>query len=120
MFKQLITPLFLTALTMSSLAVAGSGDQMQQVLYQCERGIQLPITYINTPSGGAYAVMQIDGQQIPMSIAVSGSGARYVSIDEQRSYSWHTKNNAGVVSWQPADEAEQPAPLLIDCTTAVQ
>lgn len=118
MLTRLALPLLFSAMAISAHAAAGSGDQVQQVLYQCERDIQLPITYINTAGGGAYAVMQMDGQQIPMSIAVSASGARYVSIDEQRSYSWHTKNNEGVVSWKPADEMDKPMPLLIECTTS--
>jgi membrane-bound inhibitor of C-type lysozyme len=111
--------LLLSACLSSSWAVAENGDQLQQVLYQCERGVSIPVTYLNTV-GGAYAVLQVDGQQIPMSIAVSASGARYVSIDEGRNYSWHTKNDNGVLSWQPVGKPSESVVLFKECTTGTQ
>ena len=62
--------------------------------------------------------MQIDGQQIPMSVAVSASGARYESIDDQRSYSWHTKSNQGVVGWKSIDKQGVEILLFSECSTA--
>ena len=118
MFKQIATPLLFSALVLSPLAFAESGDQIQQVIYQCERDVQLPVTYVNTAKGSAYAVLQIDGQQIPMSVAVSASGARYESIDDQRSYSWHTKSNQGVVGWKSIDKQGVEILLLSQCSTA--
>ncbi len=64
MFKQIATPLLFSALALSPLAFAESGDQVQQVIYQCERDVQLPVTYVNTAKGSAYAVLQIDGQHM--------------------------------------------------------
>ncbi len=110
----------ISACLSSGWAVAETGDQLQQVLYQCERGVSLPVTYLNTASGGAYAVLQVDGQQIPMSIAVSASGARYESIDEGRKYSWHTKSDSGVLSWQPAGESTENIVLFKECATGTQ
>jgi len=110
----------MSACLSSAWVLAESGDQLQQVHYQCERGVSLPVTYLNTASGGAYAVLQVDGQQIPMSIAVSASGARYVSIDEERNYSWHTKSDSGVLSWQPSDDPRQDIVVLRTCVTGVQ
>lgn len=104
----------------SSWVAADSGDQLQQVLYQCERGVSLPVTYLNTASGGAYAVLQVDGQQIPMSIAVSASGARYESIDQGRNYSWHTKSDSGVLSWRLAGDASENVVVLKECVTGTQ
>ena len=118
MLKQIATPLLFSALSVSPRAFPESGDQIQQVVYQCERDVQLPVTYINTANGSAYAVMHIDGQQIPMSVAVSASGARYESIDDQRSYSWHTKSNQGVVGWKSIDKQGVEITLLSECSTA--
>lgn len=120
MRNSIKTICLLSACLSSSWAAAETGDQLQQVLYQCERGVSLPVTYLNTASSGAYAVLQVDGQQIPMSIAVSASGARYVSIDEERNYSWHTKSDSGTLSWQPADESSQSVVVLRACVTGVQ
>lgn len=118
MFKQIASPLFFSALLLSPLVFAHSGDQMQQVTYQCERNVHLPVTYVNTAQGGAYAVLQIDGQQIPMSVVVSASGVRYESIDDQRRYSWHSKSNQGVVGWRSVDSQGVETILLSQCSTA--
>lgn len=118
MFKEIASPLFFSALLLSPLVFAHSGDQMQQVTYQCERNVQLPVTYVNTAQGGAYAVLQIDGQQIPMSVVVSASGVRYESIDDQRRYSWHGKSNQGVVGWRSVDSQGVETILLSQCSTA--
>ncbi|MDM1708553.1 MliC family protein [Thiopseudomonas alkaliphila] len=80
----------------SNSAQAAQGDAMVQKIYQCERGLVLPVSYINTQSGGAFAVLQVEGRQIPMQITSSGSGARYLSINQELRYSWHTKGELGV------------------------
>ena len=101
----------------SNSAQAAQGDAMVQKIYQCERGLVLPVSYINTQSGGAFAVLQVEGRQIPMQITSSGSGARYLSINQELRYSWHTKGELGVLSWissnKKAPEEEQG--LLKDC-----
>ncbi|HHX34716.1 MAG TPA: hypothetical protein GX719_05530 [Gammaproteobacteria bacterium] len=104
----------------SHAAVAANGDQLQQVSYQCERGVVLPVTFLNTANGGAYAVMQVEGQQIPMSIAVSASGARYTSIDEKRPYRLHTKGDTAILSWQSAAEPMNDAIVLKECATGAE
>ena len=110
----------LSACFSSHWAAAEAGDQLQQVLYQCERGVTLPVTYLNTSKGGAYAVLQVDGQQIPMSNVVSASGARYLSIDQERSYTWHTKSDTGVLSWQPSDQPDKNVIVLSECATGAE
>ena len=118
MLEKMAVPLLFSALALTAQAFAASGEQIQQVIYQCERNVQLPVTYVNTANGSAYAVLQIDGQQIPMSVAVSASGARYESIDDQRSYSWHTKSNQGGVGWKSIDKQGVEILLLSECSTA--
>ncbi len=115
MYKSIKIIGLLSAYFISFYAVAETTDQVQQVQYQCERGVALPVTYLNTASGDAYAVLQVDGQQIAMRNTVSASGARYMSIDPARSYSWHTKNDFGVLSWQPADEPDNSVVVLAEC-----
>ena len=118
MRKTIQTLVVLTACFTSHWALAESADQLQQQVYQCERGVSLPVTYLNSGSGGAYAVLHVDGQQIAMRNTVSASGALYVSNDKERGYSWHSKGNSGVLSWQPAGEPEQSVIVLSECATA--
>ena len=117
MRKSIKTLVVLTACFTSHWALAENVDQLQQQVYQCERGISLPVTYLNSGSGGAYAVLQVDGQQIAMRNTVSASGALYISNDKERGYSWHSKGNSAVLSWQPAGEPEQSVIVLDKCVT---
>lgn len=118
MLKFIQTLAVLSTCFVSHFALAEVMDQLQQEIYQCERGVQLPVTYINSSGGGAYAVLQVDGQQIAMRNTVSASGALYISNDKERSYSWHSKGGGGVLSWQPAGESEHSVIVLSECATA--
>lgn len=101
----------------SQWALAENADHVLQVQYQCERGITVPVTYVNTASGSSYAVLQVDGQQLLMENVVSASGARYTSLDAKRGqYTWDTKGNTGYLYWQlivAADESGEP--VLSEC-----
>lgn len=109
----------LIALTLglaSPLLSAQTDDQVQHVIYLCERGVQLPVTYLSTAQGHNYAVVQVEGQQIAMQQAISASGVRYFSVDAERSYDWHTKGDEGVLSWSAAgSEADHNLLLLKAC-----
>ena len=41
--------------------------------------------------------------------------ARYISIDEQRSYRWHTKGNKGILSYLEADLSAKEKNILSNC-----
>jgi len=118
MRKTMTQTIFLFACFSSHWAMAETGDQVQQVLYQCERNVSLPVTYLSTANGGAYAVLQVDGQQIAMRNTVSASGARYQSIDETRGYSWHSKGDGGILSWQPVNQPDKNRIVLAECASA--
>lgn len=102
-------------------AMAGTfdadGTQFLTTIYHCERGVTVPVTYINTEAGASVAIMQIEGRQVPMAIAPSGSGARYLGVDPQRGYELHGKGDAALISVTPADGGEM-VPLYHDCTAA--
>lgn len=119
MHKSIKAVVVLSACLSSSWALAEASNEVQQVHYQCERGVVVPVTYLNTSSGGSYAVLQVDGQQIPMEITISASGARYTSIDAERGYTWDTKGDSGSLYWQPTDAKEDSdsVTVLADCST---
>ncbi len=91
-------------------------DSIQQTVYQCERGVTVPAAYINTASGESFAVINVEGKQIPMKIDVSASGARYVSIDETHGYRWHTKGKTAMLLHLEADHTAKETTVLNNCT----
>lgn len=98
-----------------SSAQEAEKDTIRKVDYYCERGVMIPVTYINTQSGAAFAVIHVEGKQVPMRIAISASGARYIALDEQDSYRWHEKGGEGVLSHMEADHTAQEQVLLSNC-----
>ncbi|MGU3574263.1 MliC family protein, partial [Brucellaceae bacterium C25G] len=94
--------------TGAALAQPADGDTIQKIDYYCERNIIIPVTYINTASGTSFAIINVDGKQISMTAAPSGSGARYIAIDEQDSYRWHEKaGEATLLYLEASDEAKE-------------
>lgn len=103
---------------LSSRAHANEGGEPAQVIqstYVCERGATIPVTYINAKDGDSFAVAVIEGRQVAMAIAPSGSGARYVAVNEQESYRWHIKGDEGTLSFLEADHEAEERTLLAEC-----
>jgi membrane-bound inhibitor of C-type lysozyme len=78
----------------------------------------VPVTYINTDAGTALAVMQVEGRQVTMRDWPGASGARYVSIDEQVGYRWHSKGDEAMLAHLAADHTAEEEVLLRDCRIA--
>ncbi|WP_374829058.1 MliC family protein [Paenochrobactrum pullorum] len=98
-----------------TMAQPAGGDTIQKVDYYCERNIVIPVTYINTAAGTSFAVLNVDGKQVSMTNAPSGSGALYIAIDEQDSYRWHEKAGEAVLSFLEADHTAEEQILLKEC-----
>ncbi len=92
------------------------GGEIMTETYQCERGVTIPVTYVNLSEGGAIAVLSVDGRMVTLAIAVSGSGARYVSIDEQNGYRWHIKGDEALLLYLAADHMAEEEAVLSRCT----
>jgi membrane-bound inhibitor of C-type lysozyme len=86
--------------------------------YACERSVTLPVTFINPSEGPALAVMMYENRLIPMRSAPTGSGARYVSMDEQIGYRLYTKGDSALVAFLAADHTATEEMLLKDCRAA--
>ncbi|PID36179.1 MAG: hypothetical protein CR993_06580 [Rhodobacterales bacterium] len=76
---------------------ASAADMTSTQNYACNDGSELGVAYINTEAGEAFAVLLIDGKMHVAPVAVSASGARYVSA-EGEGYSWHVKNAEGILA----------------------
>lgn len=83
--------------------------------YECERGVRVPVTYVNADAGGSIAVLQVEGSQVALEQAVSASGARYAPAGEGAGYRWWSKGDEGLLLFFPSGEAAEEETLLSEC-----
>lgn len=110
----LLAPLFAQA-TATPAGPEQPAYQSSVASYRCEGGAEVQAAYLNIDNGASFATLYYKGQLIPMHIARSGSGSRYVADDEQNSYRWHTKGDTGLLSFLEADHTAKEQQLLKDC-----
>ena len=115
--SSLVTGLFFSGF--AGIAMAQDNTEMQpltKVTYICERNVELPVVYINgLKNDESMAVIFTEGKLVPMRIWPAASGARYIALDEQDSYRWHTKGDEGVLSFLEADHEATEQILLRNC-----
>ena len=70
-------------------------------------------------SDGSVAVLGVEGRQVALPQAPSGSGARYGVMDGQSGYFWWSKGRAGTLSWFDADHKEEVM-LFMECKEAAR
>lgn len=93
-------PALSLALTASLAApvLAEETDDIRRVLYACEDDRVMEVVFLNTAGGNSYAFVLVDGEMIPMQVAVSASGARYLSLEPQPTRQfWEAKGRADLV-----------------------
>ena len=92
--------------------LAQSADDLRRVLYACEGGRAMEVAFLNTAGGNSYAFVLVDGEMIPMQVAVSASGARYLSLEGQPTRQlWEARGQAELVALEGGTET----PLRRDC-----
>ena len=90
---------FAVALLPGALAAA---PEFQSVTYDCDRGVQVPATYVTTPEG-SLVVLMVDGRQITLLGEASASGARYGWPSDGSTYVWWTKGPEATLYWKTPD-----------------
>lgn len=103
----------LTVMAFLCPMTAVAAPEFETTRYTCDRGVEVPATYVTTPEG-ALAVIHVDGSQITLVAEVAASGARYGWPSDGATYVWWTKGTTATLYWK---EAGQETPLLT-CTTA--
>jgi membrane-bound inhibitor of C-type lysozyme len=83
--------------------------------YTCDRGVEVPVTYVNGEGIGSVAVLNVEGNQITLQIERSGSGARYGWPSGGSHYVWWVKGNAATLYWH--DGATGDETPLYTCET---
>ena len=86
--------------------------QMITARYLCERGVEVPVAYVNADGDGV-VTLTVDGSQISLYQEPSASGARYGWPSDGSNYVWWSKGDAATLYWKNQTGAETP--LLSDC-----
>jgi membrane-bound inhibitor of C-type lysozyme len=81
--------------------------------YRCERGVAIPVTYVNA-DGGSAVVLNVEGRQITLIQAEAASGARYAWPSDGSGYVWWNKGDTATLSWFDAAKSEEVM-LFADC-----
>ncbi len=86
--------------------------QMITARYLCERGVEVPVAYVNA-DGEAVVTLTVEGSQISLYQERSASGARYGWPSDGSNYVWWSKGDTAVLYWKDATGAETP--ILSEC-----
>ena len=85
--------------------LADDGDDLRRVRYACEGDRAMEVVFLNTAGRNGYAFVLADGEMIPMRVAVSASGARYLSLEpEPTRQFWEAKGRADLVALEGGTE----------------
>ena len=117
MLKPLTLALALfPAAAMAQTVWEDKGARVETVAYSCASAVdELSVAYFNAPDGTSFAAVQIAGLVHAMVQDISGSGVRYVDIDEQAGYRIHTKGDLVLMMKLEADHTAEEQ-LLAECT----
>jgi len=102
MILRLALPLAVAA------APALAGTQVLTLRYACDRGVEIPATYVNAEDL-SLAVIHVEGSQITLYNESAASGARYAWPSDGAGYVWWTKGPEATLYWK---EGGGEAPLL--------
>ncbi len=95
-------------------AAAHAAPDFTTARYTCDRGVEIPATYVNGADGGL-VVLHVDGAQITLLVEPAASGARYGWPSDGSNYVWWTKGDTATLYWKtPEGEA-----TLLTCALKV-
>jgi membrane-bound inhibitor of C-type lysozyme len=102
------------AIAMAVLAATPAASEVVTVTYDCERGVEVPATYVNGDE--PVAVITVEGAQVTLIIERSASGARYGWPSDGSHYVWWIKGDTGTLYWRDGASRTETV-LLSDCVT---
>ncbi len=82
--------------------------------YTCERGVEVPVVYVNDGDEGSVASLVVDGNLITLYREPTASGARYGWPSDGSNYVWLTKDDTAMLFWKDGAAGTETA-LLNDC-----
>lgn len=96
------------AILLALLPAAASAQEFTTTRYTCDRGVEIPATYVNGPDL-SLVVIHVEGSQITLLNEPAASGARYGWPSDGSNYVWWTKGEEATLNWKSPDGE---APLL--------
>lgn len=100
---------------LGSQAVAGATALNREIVYTCERGVSLPVVFVNR-ADPAIAVALIEGQLVMMRRVEIAPDLFYADTDEQRGYRLRGSVNEIQLRWLAPDHTAEEQVLLADCS----
>ncbi|WP_241557938.1 MliC family protein [Falsirhodobacter deserti] len=98
------------ALVLFLPALAQAGTEHRTMAYTCDRGVQVPATYV-TADDLSVAVLNVEGSQITLEAEQAASGVRYGWPSGGSHYVWWTKGPKATLYWRDG-EADREVVLL--------
>lgn len=95
-------------------APAFAGFDLQGGTYLCDRGVEVPVSYVNAAEGSV-AVLHVEGRLVTLPIAPSASGARYAWPSDGSGYVWWTKGEEATLYWHDGATSGEEVTLLSGC-----
>ena len=86
----------------------------QNTHYTCERGVQVPVVYVNDAET-LVAILTVEGNQILLYSEVAASGAKYGWPSGGSNYVWWSEGPKAMLLWRDG-AANTETTLLADCT----
>lgn len=87
---------------------------VQNNRYTCERGVQIPVVYVNS-GDSSIAVLMVEGNQILLYAEPAASGARYGWPSDGSNYVWLTKDAGAMLLWHDGTSKTETT-LFAACT----
>jgi membrane-bound inhibitor of C-type lysozyme len=100
----------LVGLPTAALAEAGA----QNLRYTCERGVEIPVVYVNS-ADISVAVLMVEGTQILLYSEPAASGARYGWPSDGSNYVWLTMGTEAMLLWHDGTSNTE-TPIYAACT----
>jgi membrane-bound inhibitor of C-type lysozyme len=85
-----------------ALPQAALAQEFSTATYACDRGVQVPATYVNGPDK-SLAIINVDGRQITLVGEEAASGARYGWPSGGSVHVWWTKGDEATLYWKTPD-----------------
>ncbi len=88
--------------------------QVQANRYICERGVEVPVVYINDDSDIGIAVIGVEGGMYNLQTEQAASGVRYGFPSGGSHYVWWTKGDTATLYWHDGTDGSD-AEILGGC-----
>jgi membrane-bound inhibitor of C-type lysozyme len=77
-----------------------------EATYVCERGVHIPVVYVNEVEAENIAILHVDGRLITLPQARAASGALYAEPDAW-GYSWWSRGTTATLAWFDTQAGEE-------------